>query len=245
MRKHLYIILLLIVMLAGTCFFACNSSDNDLNNNSEHTQDSPIEDISYIHTQSLKTIGDFNGFFSYSFNNAYVKDLYQIKFDIEPRIKDFVEYEGKVCFEICATEKATDKTHDGEIIDVELEYTGKASVKKQFEDKLPNRWNSESISYQAEYEIKLYSVDIEVTYHNEGLSGDYSQTYKTIEITRYNYTQYCFGKVKNAAYYVVVYYDNGDEVELTINGLMPEDITSDGKIIDVKGTIDIYPDVTE
>ena len=89
------------------------------------------------------------------------------------------------------------------------------------------------------------NVDITVTYHNEGLSGDYSQCYQTINVTKYNYESYIFGKLNNSVYYVTVKYQNGETVELTANGLLPEskrDITEE--IVDVYGTIDIYPSAT-
>lgn len=269
MKKTVLAITVAILVCACLlCFVACSNE----NQQTEHQQtepsvpdNPPAQVIKTTHTQRITTATDFEKFFTYS-NNAtystynddprksddasYTKSTLTI--NISPRIAGFVEYSGKVSFKIVANEESTGGGHNNEIITTNIFYTGETSMVKNYQSDiykdesilLPHTGEINGVYFVHAYTLEVSSVDITVTYHHEGLSGDYSQTYHTINVTKYNYKSYLFGRLKNSAYYVTVKYDTGESIELTINGLIPESKNIDGTIIDVTGTIDIYPSAT-
>ena len=236
-------------------FTACSSGNND------DTVEIGSKTITTTHTQHLTSQTDFEKFFTFSKSSTYGTDngrygkeytSYSVTIDIKPRLSGFVEYEGSLSFRVVANENSTGGGHHNELIPVSVSYKGKATKRCEYNS---DKYKDESVVFPHINEIGYYyedaytlvptNVDITVTYHNEGLSGDYSQCYQTINVTKYNYESYIFGKLKNSVYYVTVKYQNGETVELTANGLLPEskrDITEE--IVDVYGTIDIYPNAT-
>ena len=54
---------------------------------------------------------------------------------------------------------------------------------------------------------KFYAVDIVITYHHEGLSGNKLLSYKTTNLTKYNYKSYLNIEIENHSYYTISYSD--------------------------------------
>ena len=254
--KKKFIIITLVLISCLIIFTACSSGNND------DTVEIGGKTITTTHTQHLTSQTDFEKFFTFSKSSTYGTDngrygkeytSYSVTIDIKPRLSGFVEYEGSLSFRVVANENSTGGGHHNELIPVSVSYKGKATKRCEYNS---DKYKDESvvfphineigyISYEDAYTLVTTNVDITVTYHNEGLSGDYSQCYQTINVTKYNYESYIFGKLNNSVYYVTVKYQNGETVELTANGLLPEskrDITEE--IVDVYGTIDIYPSAT-
>lgn len=265
MKKIVTVIIVLILIVL--CFFTFTACINGVNNNepSPSDDDNSLSITQATHTQHISTPTEFEKFFTYS--NAETHSTRQANYyaagdpaftdckltiTIVPRVTGFVEYAGTISFRIVASQDSTGGGHHNEIIATDIFYTGKTIFEKNYHSDtfkddsilLPHKGELGWSTFVNTYTLEIYSVDIAVTYHNEGLSGDYSQTYKTIHVTKYNYENYLFGKLKNSAYYVTIQYDTGEKVELTINGCIPESQKVNGTIIDVSGTVDIYPNAT-
>lgn len=269
MKKIISVIACTMLILLCVCgFIGCANGTVNNAPNSPNTDNNSFV-VPTTHTEHISNLADFEKFFTYSnvATQSTVKENYYSKgspaqtfctltINITPRITGFVEYSGNISFKIVANKDSTSKGHNNEIITTTLFYTGNTVIKKEYQSNiyrddnvlLPHKGElvpvgtySSYDNFQNTYSLEINSVDIVVTYHNEGLSGDYSQTYTTVNVTKYNYSSYLFGKLKNSAYYVSVRYDTGETVELTINGYVPENKKIDGIIIDVTGTIDIYP----
>lgn len=245
MRKFLTAVL--CFFLSCFCFVGCGGK---------------VGDNKYTHTEKITTVQDFERFFTYSQKGIYETKKYvgtgkasfskfSVEITITPRIKGFVEYNGNVSFQVVANEGAVEGEHNGDIISGEIFYTGQTTITKVYEsdegydDSVRLPYDGSTTSLRNDYSLVIVGLDITITYHHEGLSGDLTQTYKTITINQYNYNEYLFGKLKNSAYYVTVFYDTGEEIELTITGRIPESKSPIGTIVDVVGTIDVYPSATK
>lgn len=262
--KKITIIIVFVIICCLVIFTACGNVNNNSNNNNniDSIIDTDDEPKSTTHTQHLTSQTDFEKFFTFSKSSTHGTDngtygkkytRYSLTIDIKPRLSGFVEYEGSLSFRVVANENSTGGGHHNELIPVSVSYKGKATKKCEYNS---DKYKDESVvfphinelgynTYEDAYTLVPTNVDITVTYHNEGLSGDYSQCYQTINVTKYNYESYLFGKLNNSVYYVTVKYQNGETVELTANGLLPKskrEITEE--IVDVYGTIDIYPNAT-
>lgn len=261
--KKITIIIVFVIICCLVIFTACGNVNNNSNNNIDSIIDTDDEPISTTHTQHLTSPSDFEKFFIFSKTSTFGSSngtygdkkytRYSLTIDLKSRITGFVEYEGSVSFKVVANEDSTGGGHQNDVISVSVSYKGDTTKKLEYSS---DKYKDESVVFpyihewdsllRADaYTLVPTNVDITVTYHNEGLSGDYSQCYRTINVTKYNYGSYLFGKLENCVYYVTVKYQNGEVVELTANGYIPDskkDITEE--IVDVYGTIDIYPNAT-
>ena len=195
--------------------------------------------------------------------------------DVSPRLKGFVNYSGYLVLKaVASTEKDASLLAD---IRLDLSYWGNASdtKSKQSAGKYSLEVGGGYImnplySYSGiTYEIK--ESNITITYHHEGLSGNYKLTYSTISITKYNYSAYLTLSITNSSKgnnlgyqqvyevrpknsyecveynHIVITFDNGLILKIGADGKMvyKKDVSDTNETIPqiktINGEIDIYP----
>lgn len=249
MKKFKYLICFVWVLLSVMSLCACSSDKTKVESGSTHIQ-------------RLNSVNDFNRFFTFdkdqTIEKTYNGRLWKctLLVGLKSRIGAFAEYSGEVTFRIVAKSGAQKGGHDGERIKARLNGSDSVTSVTEYEGRYGD--DTALLPYSGSltgriddlnfrYDLKVSTVDILVTYHNEGLSGDFSKSYETINITRYNFDSYLPAKLNNSVYDVYVSFseDRTNAVKLTADGYLPDDSPVDAKIVDAWGTIEVYPGAKE
>ena len=193
-----------------------NQSDNNLpdDNIGDKSQN---EVDKHTHTIKVDNKNLFDYYFTFSSTNDYLpsfdfkkrgpygSSIYGTKsastITITPKLTGFVDYSGYVEFkpETESNNKSTETLKNRRI---DIEYWGSATDLYELTNEMEEY--DDTISFN-DIKYKFYAVDIVVTYHHEGLSGNKSLSYETIYITKYNYKSYLTINIENKSYYTTSY----------------------------------------
>lgn len=199
-----------------------NQSDNylpDDNIGDNIDGDSQDEVDKHTHTVKVNNKNLFDYYFTFSSANDYLPNfnfekrgpngssIYGTKsastITITPKLTGFVDYSGYVEFKP-ETESNNKSAKVLKNRRIDIEYWGSATdiyevtnEKEEFDN---------TISFD-DIDYKFYAVDIVVTYHHEGLSGNKSLSYETIYITKYNHKSYLTINIENKSYYTTSYHE--------------------------------------
>lgn len=116
----------------------------------------------------------------------------------------FVDYNGFVEF-VPETDAENKSYHVLKSRKITVEYSG--NTVSNYELTNETKTYDDSI-YFGDVDYKFNNVNITITYHHEGLSGDKNLSYKTILLTKYNYTAYLNIDIKNESNYKITYDEN-------------------------------------
>lgn len=250
MRKIIAIFLLAIMSIC--VFAACQSNEDPLNDNSDnnyYTDD--FEDLD--RTVNINTEKLLNYYFETDcYKKSYSRDCIY-KFD--SRLSGFIEFSGYIDVTV---------TLGGESLSARIELDSR----KTLSDTISIGAFS---SYGNNIQVRYNDIDIVFSYHHEGQSGQTELSFKTIELTEYNYDSYLIlSKTSSSdeAYYSVrsknvtglfeynnvkITLNNGITIDLFADGVgkyvIPKENASDefyedAYIVKVSGVIDFYPPAT-
>lgn len=217
------LILSLIVCILGISLVACannsNLSNNDLPNDSadNNHSENAIESNKYTHTVKIDNEKLFNYYFTFSATNNYSSNYnfgtssssnYGTKsistITVAPKLTGFVDYSG--CVELKPETESENKS--AKVLKnrrINIEYWGTAT--DIYEISNETQQNDSTISFN-DINYKFYAVDMLITYHHEGLSGNLNLSYETISMTKYNYKSYLTIKIENQSYCTTSYNEN-------------------------------------
>lgn len=169
----LFICVLCICMLACSVV-ACKDKE-------EETQEDNIAEDTSTHTVSVNTAELFNKYFSYQVSHPLYSSTSYIS--VDSKLKHFVEYSGYVVF--VAT--CEDENKDAALL---KDRTVNLNSYGEGEDVYEVGNNSSYTNIFEGISYKIRSVEITMTYHHEGASGDSDLSYQSVSLTNYNYRQY-------------------------------------------------------
>lgn len=211
MKKFICIIMISFsICLLSISFVACSSNPNLPNNNLPN-------DDKYTHTVKIDNKSLFNYYFTFSTTNNYSSNYnfgtsssskYGTKststVTVTPKLIGFVDYSGYVELKPkTKSESKSDKVLKNRRINIE--YWGLTT--DIYEVNNETQQNDGTISFN-DIIYEFYAVDMVITYHHEGLSGNKFLSYETIYMTKYNYKSYLTIKIENQSYRTTSYNDN-------------------------------------
>lgn len=220
MKKFVsFLLVSFVICLLSLSFVACANNSNLSDDNSPDTStdnnqsDNPVQINKYTHTVKIDSENLFNYYFTFNATNNYqptynFETSYGTKsmstVTITPKLTGFVDYSGYVEFKPkTENENKSDKVLKNRRINVE--YWGITT--DIYEVNNETGQHDSTISFD-DVLYEFYAADILITYHHEGLSGDKSLSYKTINLTKYNYTSYLTINIENRSYYTTSYYES-------------------------------------
>lgn len=251
MRKIIAIFLLAIMSIC--VFAACQSNEDPLDDNSDnnvYTDDSENPD----RTVNINTEKLLNYYFE---TDCYKKSYYSRDciYEFESRLSGFIEFSGYIDVTV---------TSGGESLSARIELDSRKTLSDTINI---GRFSS----YDNNLQVRYNDIDIVLSYHHEGQSGQTELSFKTIELTEYNYDSYLIlsktGSSDEAYYSVRSKYVTGlfeyNNVKITLNNGITIDLFADGDgkyvipkenasdefyedayIVKVSGVIDFYPPAT-
>ena len=221
MKNFIRIIMIsFVICLLSISFVACASNSNlpDKNLPNDNTDsDNQIEVDKYTHTVKIDNENLFNYYFTFSTTNNYSSNFnfgtsssskYGTKststITIAPKLTGFVDYSGYVELKPeTESENKSNKVLKNRRINIK--YWG--TTTDIYEVTNETQQNDSTISFN-DINYKFYAVDMVITYHHEGLSGNKLLSYETIYMTKYNYKSYLTIKIENQSYRTTSYNDN-------------------------------------
>lgn len=223
-----FMICVLSILLVA-CASSSNSPDDNINGGNQSDNNLPDDNIGdnidgdsqnevdkHTHTVKVNNKNLFDYYFTFSLANDYLPNFdfgtsgstkYGTKstsaITVTPKLTGFVDYSGYVELkpETESNNKSTEALKNRRI---SIGYWGSAT--DIYEVTNETKQHDNTISFE-DIDYKFYAVDIVVTYHHEGLSGNKLLSYKTIDLTKYNYKSYLNIEIENRWYYTISYSD--------------------------------------
>lgn len=194
-----YIAVFSAICLLGLLLVACTDSQAESGNQTEFGQ-------YRTHTVTInnKELFDYYFTFSETHESSFTKEYYlggkyygkttsTSTIVVTPKLTGFVDYSGYV--ELKATYSGSD-TKSNDVLKkryMDIDTQGKATDVYTLDS---TGTEDTTISFGG-VDFKFYRANITVTYHHEGLSGNKLYSYKTIDITNYNYASYLSVSINN------------------------------------------------
>ncbi len=204
-------IVVFVVCLLTVSITACakNSKTDD--------SETIVESNNYSHTINISSEKLFNYYFTVSETNSFSSNYnfgtggsskYGTKststITVTPKLTGFVDYSGYV-----ELKAETEKENKSEKVlknrKINIEYWG--TTIDSYDVNNETNQNDYTISF-SDVNYKFNSVNIVITYHHEGLSGNNNLSFETISITKYNYKSYLSVKIENRSYSKTTYKEN-------------------------------------
>lgn len=226
MKKIVRVFIIVFVMcVLSMSFVACASNsnlpDNDLPNDKTdngNQQGGFTEIDKYTHTVKIDNENLFDYYFTFSATNNYSPNYnfgtsssskYGTKststVTVAPKLTGFVDYSGYVELK----PKTESENKSAKVLKnrrINIEYWG--ATTNIYEVSNETQQNDDTISFN-DVIYEFYTVDMVITYHHEGLSGNKSLSYETIYITKYNHKSYLTINIENKSYYTTSYNEYG------------------------------------
>jgi len=211
----------MIVVIGASSIGLMSACKNTISNDDLPTDDNSLENIpetpNYTHSVKIDNEDMFNYYFTFSATNKYdsfynfgtsSSSKYGTKststITVTPKLTGFVDYSGFVELQ-AETESENKSSKVLKSRHINIEYWG-ATI-DNYEVSNETQQNDSTISFN-DVNYKFKSVDMTITYHHEGISGNTNLSYKTIFMTKYNYTSYLSVNIENQSYRTTSYDKN-------------------------------------
>lgn len=167
-----------------------NVNTGDTRNNTESTKKNEDAECAEFTTHSLKisTVEDFERYFttqSYNGSSSWTGQPTTSTITVTPKLRrGFVEYSGYVIMQADSGKYEKDKSI---LTDrrIQIDYWGSGkSILNSPTDQNEDKYDFNHVEFSPK------TVDITLTYHDEGASGNPLLKYDSISITKYNYWYY-------------------------------------------------------
>lgn len=199
-----YIAVFSAICLLGLLLVACADSQVEFGNQTEFGQ-------YRTHTVTINNKELFDYYFTFSethkssftetYHNAYYGKYYgkmssTSTIVVTPKLTGFVDYSGYVEFKATYSGSNTKSNDVLKKRYMDIDTQGKATDVYTLDSTGTVTSDDTTILFGG-VDFKFYRANITVTYHHEGLSGNKLYSYKTIDITNYNYASYLSVSIDN------------------------------------------------